>query len=177
MLVKTPEIRWHFGATGRNEAILSADFVCNRSKVQILATGGADKEVKLWKCSTEFNASDDTAPVEFIHSFAAHDRSVNAVRFSPNGLHLASASDDASIIVWSCSGVEWEAIESDSQVKRSYLTCGHKGDVIDIAWSPDSNYLCSTSVDNRVVIWHVASTEIVHSINDHSQFVQVCILK
>ena len=179
MNVRTPEIRWHFGPTGMNEAIMSVDTAPARDKdVTVIATGGADKDVKLWTCSTATPADDEqNLAIEFVHNFSAHDRSVNTIRFSPDKHHLASASDDATIIVWSrvkTPMVEWEDVKADSDVLRKYLSCGHKGDIIDISWSPDSLYLCSTSVDNRVVIWHVSSGQIIQALEDHGQFVQVC---
>ncbi|CCI42593.1 hypothetical protein ABG067_003265 [Albugo candida] len=177
LCVETPEIRWHYGPTGLNEAILSLDFIsvdkddpiCD-SKVHILATGGADKEVKLWRIQ----------PLElpaFIFSLTGHDRSVNCVRFSPNKRYLASASDDATILIWTRaknteSRWEWHTIQSFSDVSRTLLACGHKGDITDLAWSPDSRYLCSTSIDNTTVIWDIETSSVLERKKDHKEFVQ-----
>ena len=32
---------------------------------------------------------------------------------------------------------------------------GHSGDVLDLGWSPDDQYLASSSVDNTVRIWNM----------------------
>lgn len=215
--VATPEIRWHCGPTGLNEAVLSLDFLPvgarsggeggeekkeeEEQQVAVLATGGADKEIKLWRVSgavasdrkeaskpndkSEENSKSDTGEksdkgvrgLEFVFSLSGHDRSVNCVRFSPNGAFLASASDDMSIILWSKPknadvGWRWDAISSLSDVARTILACGHKGDITDLAWSPDSAFLCSTSVDNRCVIWNVDKGDIVERRKDHTQYVQ-----
>ncbi|EQC41260.1 hypothetical protein SDRG_01235 [Saprolegnia diclina VS20] len=206
MKVDTPEIRWHCGPTGLNEAVLTIDFLRkaatltpatspdalpttalgdaptivaeNVSSVvfpavfqsQVFATGGADKEIKLWV----FNAQHLT----YVHGLSGHDRSVNCVRFSPNGEFLASASDDSTIVLWmrpkhvDAASWSWQTISSNSDVTRVLLACGHKGDITDLSWSPDSQYLSSVSIDNTCAIWHVASGNLVEKRKDHTQYVQ-----
>ncbi|ETV91876.1 hypothetical protein, variant 12 [Aphanomyces invadans] len=210
MRVDTPEIRWHYGPTGLNEAVLTIDYLrrpilpsaatggeidtmsstpvaadvpssSSRSTPQqtslptVLATAGSDKEVRLWIMPT-----DDPLPV-FVYTLSAHDRSVNCVRFSPDGSILASASDDSTIVLWSrpkhlvdddASSWDWSTVASNSDVGRVLLACGHKGDITDLSWSPDSQYLCSVSVDNTASIWHVPTAKLIEKRKDHSQFVQ-----
>lgn len=31
----------------------------------------------------------------------------------------------------------------------------HKGDILDVDWSPDGKYLASVSVDNQIIVWDV----------------------
>lgn len=185
MTALTPEIRWHCGPTGLNEAVLSIDFLhpqvpspssssTLKQQPTILATGGADKEIKLWRVSPDLK---DHTGLTFVFSLSGHDRSVNCVRFSPNGEFLASASDDSTIIVWTKPKTadadwSWDAIASFSDVARTLLACGHKGDITDLAWSPDSVFLCSTSVDNTSVVWNVAKGEVAERRKDHTQYVQ-----
>jgi chromatin assembly factor 1 subunit B len=179
--VATPEIRWHCGPTGLNEAVLSIDFlpISNYSNEQnvskkIFVTGGADKEIKLWYLESDSIANTN---LNFIFSLSGHERSVNCVRFSPNGQYLASASDDATIVVWTRPKMapedwSWGRIQSNSDVTRTLLACGHQGDITDLAWSPDSSFLSSTSVDNSCVIWNVEKGKIEERRKDHSQYVQ-----
>ncbi|CAI5713155.1 unnamed protein product [Hyaloperonospora brassicae] len=184
--VTTPEIRLHCGPTGLNEAVLSLDFLHLHGKIDrdaaavpdtpLLATGGADKEIKLWRVSRDADAT-TSAALEFVFSLSGHDRSVNCVRFSPNGAYLASASDDTSIILWTkpkTAGDDWrwDHISSLSDVGRKILSLGHKGDITDLSWSPDSAFLCSTSVDNRCVIWDVEKGDVAERRKDHTQYVQ-----
>ncbi|KAJ0393850.1 hypothetical protein P43SY_001713 [Pythium insidiosum] len=179
--VVTPEIRWHCGPTGLNEAVLSLDFLHVRGDGDrdgaahaILATGGADKEIKLWRVRADVK---DSEGLEFVFSLTGHERSVNCVRFSPNGLYLASASDDSSVTIWTrpkTAGDDWrwDTIASFSDITRTLLSCGHKGDITDLAWSPDSAFLCSVSVDNSSVIWNIEKGEVQERRKDHTQYVQ-----
>ncbi|KAG7382774.1 Chromatin assembly factor 1 subunit B [Phytophthora pseudosyringae] len=187
--VATPEIRLHCGPTGLNEAVLSLDFLrpeagdsATATDKPLLATGGADKEIKLWRVGE--SASESGGPeakggvaLEFVFSLSGHDRSVNCVRFSPSGAYLASASDDTSIILWSkpkTAGDDWrwDRISSLSDVGRTILSLGHKGDITDLSWSPDSAFLVSSSVDNRCVIWDVEKGDVAERRKDHTQYVQ-----
>ena len=181
--VATPEIRLHCGPTGLNEAVLSLDFLHPSVNVDqatttdkpLLATGGADKEIKLWRVTE--NVALKNVELEFVFSLSGHDRSINCVRFSPNGAYLASASDDTSIILWTkpkTAGDDWrwDQISSLSDVGRTILSLGHKGDITDLSWSPDSSFLCSSSVDNRCVIWDVDKGDVAERRKDHTQYVQ-----
>ncbi|OQR97123.1 chromatin assembly factor 1 subunit B-like [Achlya hypogyna] len=207
MKVDTPEIRWHCGPTGLNEAVLTIDFLRlgpalepalaaaagasephdtataapvaeNVSNVvfagdfeaQVFATGGADKEIKIWVFRDQ--------RLTYVHGLSGHDRSVNCVRFSPDGQYLASASDDSTIVLWTRpkhvepAAWSWATISSNSDVTRVLLSCGHKGDITDLSWSPDSAYLSSVSIDNTCAIWHVGSGNLLEKRKDHTQFVQ-----
>lgn len=170
MKVEIPEIRLHFNSSGKNDGILSIDILNN-----VVATSGTDKLIKLWGFSK-------SPTVNFEHSYtlSGHERGVNTIRFSPNGECLASCSDDAAIIVWHRAnpantarhGEFWGSITADNDLSKSILSCGHKGDVISLSWSPNSKFLCSSSVDNRVVIWNVKTKSTLKTISDHTQFVQ-----
>jgi len=69
-------------------------------------------------------------------------QSVNAVRFSPDGETLASASDDTSIILWKDKGVRpssfgSSAPQGDGTWGVMGILRGHCADVYDLSWSPD----------------------------------------
>lgn len=51
---------------------------------------------------------------------------------------------------------------------------GHKEDVYDLCWSPDSLKLLSGSIDNTAILWDVTKGVLQQILKDHKGFVQVC---
>lgn len=87
-----------------------------------------------------------------------HNASVNAVAFAPDGKRLASASADATIILW------------EVATQRPLLTLhGHSGAVNAITFSHDGQWLASGSDDRTIQFWEVMSGKQVTAIrNGHS---------
>ncbi len=64
--------------------------VCFSGDGTLLATGGADRVVRLWEAKTG----------KMVRQFEGHRRTVTAVCFSPDGKRLGSASLDRTIRIW-----------------------------------------------------------------------------
>jgi serine/threonine protein kinase len=80
-----------------------------------------------------------------------HAEAVMAVAISPNGKVLASGSRDKTILLW----------DMDSWQARGPLT-GHPGDVVGLAFSPDSTKLASVAEANDtccVRLWDVSTAK------------------
>ena len=75
-------------------------------------------------------------------STKAHDDSVTALRFSPNGRTLASSSSDRTVKLWD--GLSGAPLN---------ILAGHARGVSDIAWSPDGAYVASASDDTTIRLW------------------------
>ncbi|XP_062549225.1 protein HIRA homolog isoform X2 [Armigeres subalbatus] len=85
-----------------------------------------------------------------------HLACVNCVRWSGSGTMLASCADDKLIMIWKKSAGGGSSFGSAKTVEhwRCIATLrGHSGDVLDLAWSPQDQYIASSSVDNTVIIW------------------------
>ncbi len=85
-----------------------------------------------------------------------HQLGVNCVRWSPDGALLASGGDDKVVILWSLESGRTtvfgqENIENWTPVA---MLRGHTGDVTGLAWSPDGQWLCSSSTDNSIIVWN-----------------------
>ena len=77
--------------------------------------------------------------------------------FSPDGLHIASASIDKTIKVW------------DASTGQEFLTLkGHSNIVKSVVFSPDSQRLASASFDQTVKIWDVWTGQESLTLHGHS---------
>jgi len=90
-----------------------------------------------------------------------HSDYVWSVAFSPNGLVLASGSDDNTIKLWdTASGTEIRTLK------------GHNGQVLSVAFSPDGRALASGSGDSSLKLWDTASGTEIITLNGHSNTVR-----
>jgi chromatin assembly factor 1 subunit B len=277
---KTLQITWHAKSGSKNDPILSIDF---HPTLPLFATAGADHEIKVWALREPGAAGVDPSrvdpSVEYLFTLTGHDKTVNTVRFSPNGECLASVSDGA-FRLWGTVGgrsskcppsqalthkentplffphthahahnkfsahgrpLHWHMEARKQRVVGCRHLCkaplpqvrlppklhplthstplcfplwptslsltpsksapsissltrpaphppppqthsptpmhlslrgGHKDDVFDVAWSPDSRHVVTGSVDNTAIVWDVARERMVASLEGHSQFVQ-----
>eukprot|EP00117_Sycon_ciliatum_P018458 scpid74978/ scgid17061/ Chromatin assembly factor 1 subunit B; Chromatin assembly factor I p60 subunit len=170
MIIDTLEISWH-----DRKPVMSVDFQVF-SEWTRLATGGADNEIRIWKTSV---SEQGRSQVEFLASLARHSGAVNVVRFSPCGEFLASAGDDASIILWKLGegrsptfGAQQEDEQKEHWVHHKMMRRGHREDVYDLSWARDSATLLSASIDNTAILWDVSKGEPLKCFSDAQHYVQ-----
>ncbi|KAI3680890.1 hypothetical protein L6452_35669 [Arctium lappa] len=154
----TLQINWH-----DTKPVLTLDF---HPISGILATAGADYDIKLWLIASE--AGEKKVPTAtYQSSLSYHGSAVNAIRFSPSGELLASGADGGELIIWklhnSDSGQVWKVLKTLSF---------HRKDVLDLEWSTDGAFLISGSVDNSCIIWDVNKGSVHQILDGHFHYVQ-----
>ncbi|XP_035766590.1 protein HIRA [Neolamprologus brichardi] len=114
-------------------------------------------------------------------SWVSHNACVNCVRWSNNGLCLASGGDDKLVMVWKRAAFIGPSTVFGSSSKLANVEqwrCvtilrNHTGDVMDVAWSPHDVWLASCSVDNTIVIWNARKfPEMVTTLRGHTGLVK-----
>jgi serine/threonine protein kinase/WD40 repeat protein len=98
---------------------------------QLLASGGDDQTVRLWK----------VASGEQLRYFLGHDSRVDQVAFSPNGQVIASAGAEGTIGLFPVSGEE------------QFIPKAHPGGVMTVAFNPQGSLLASGGFDSTVKLW------------------------
>lgn len=89
-------------------------------------------------------------------ALTGHEGAVRSVAVSPDGLTLASASDDRSVLLW----------DVPSATVRARLA-GHSADVMCVVFSPDGTQLASASRDKSVLLWDARSGALVRVVAAH----------
>ncbi len=107
-----------------------------------LATGSADRTVRLW------NVTDPTHPTPLGQPLTGHTNSVNAVVFSPDRRTLASGGADQTVRLWNVT-------DPAHPTPLGQPLTGHTNVVTAVVFSPDGRTLASTSDDQSVRLWNV----------------------
>lgn len=102
-----------------------------------------------------------------------NERNINAVKFSPDGYHLAAAGDGGTIVVWSTITMtnnrtqstaanlqSWKQLQQETDLQMKIIF-NQSDDVMDIAWSTDSKRFTVCSLDHTLTVW-----ENVHKNNE-----------
>jgi len=123
--------------------------------VNIQTKGGAERLVSASDDCTIYlwNPSVSTKPVTRLHG---HQKQVNQVVFSPDGLLLASAGFDNLIKLWSAADGGF-----------LFTLKGHVGPVYQVAFSADSRLLVSASKDTTLKVWDVKTGKLQEDLPGH----------
>jgi len=116
----------------------------------LVATGSVDRTARLWDSRTGGELV-RLAPVEQDGQIVSgHTGSITALSFSPDGLLLATASDDGTAKLWNVAG---------GTELRTFT--GHTGRVTSVTFSPDGSELITGGNDSTARIWNIATGAIV----------------
>ncbi|KAF2813016.1 WD repeat-containing protein 57 [Mytilinidion resinicola] len=96
-----------------------------------------------------------------IMELTGHTGEVFATRFDPTSEHIASGSMDRSILLWRTYG----------QCENYGVLNGHKGAVLDLQWSRDSNTLFSASADMTLASWDLETGQRIRRHEGHEEVI------
>ena len=103
-------------------------------------SGGNDNNVQMRSIDPATATTTETRP----RLLSGHNRAVFGVALSPDGLTLASGSEDRTIKIWSTGNGRNEATLE-----------GHSDNVLSLSFSSDGQLLASSSQDGQIHIWKV----------------------
>ncbi|KAH8275528.1 hypothetical protein KR026_009672 [Drosophila bipectinata] len=181
MKCKIPEISWH-----NRDPVLSVDIQQNGQGLRDpticrLASGGTDAHVLIWYVNRAKDDGGEGVDLELAVDLSRHQRAVNTVRWSPNGELLASGDDESVVFIWK-QKADHEVINivdedgQSDQDKEVWTTLkvlrGHREDIYDLSWSPNSLFLVTGSVDNTAMMWDVYKGKSLAILDDHKGYVQ-----
>lgn len=164
----------------------SSDFTRNQDNhgySHVLVTAGNAASINLWKVcfrlhqqsqpdeESESEREHDsifqkqTRPlfnkIDYMLSLDRHDATVNCVAFSPDGLHLATAGDSGSIIIWSVPVNKrgnnngrhfWSTLTHEKDLVIRVVSTHCEG-IVDLSWSADSKRFTVGTIDSCVLIY------------------------
>jgi len=118
----------------------------------LLATGSADRMVKVWDIR---NTSDA------IHTLSGHNKEVFQLQWSPSSASvLASCGADRRVRIWDLTKVEtghdFVGSNDEGPAELLFIHGGHNDKISDLSWNPKDHWLvASVSDDNILQIWRM----------------------
>ena len=119
----------------------------NNQVVEYLVTASDDFTMYLWEPTSS------TKPVARL---LGHQKQVNHVTFSPDGLFIASAGFDNHVKLWNA-----------RDGKFLFTLRGHVGPVYMTCFSPDSRLLVSASKDTTLKVWDIRTGKLKEDLPGH----------
>jgi len=131
-------------------ALAQAQFAMNQ-RLDSLKTG---IEAKIELENTLYKKDDTKKQVDDILSklingvkernrFNGHDKKIEGLSYSPDGLLIASSSEDQTVKLWNRQGLELDTLK------------GHSNWVNKVSFSPDSKLLATASSDHDIRLWQI----------------------
>lgn len=114
----------------------------------------------------------DRIPRNILFRLPGHNDEVWFVQFSHRGEFLASASKDATVIIWNLHKLFSGQCEGKDAIHRKL--CGHSQMVSHLSWSPDDTQILSCGNDRSIRLWNIESGECVRVFEKHSDQVSAC---
>jgi len=125
-------VRKHLKASDKSARVIAV-----HPNQKSFAVGYSDHQIRVF----------DAESLDLLHTIPAHQNSVFALRYSPDGTFLLSGSRDAHLKVWE--------VNQDYQLHESIVA--HMYAINSIAFSPDGQYFITGSMDKSIKVWEIAT--------------------
>ena len=125
------------------DIVMAADITSDKKRIAI---AGPQKIVRIF----------DSISGQKVFELKKHTDWIFALRYSPDGVLLASGDRSNGLIVW----------EADTGNLYSQLN-GHRGEIRSVDFRADSNVLASASLDGTVKLWDMFESKQIKSWNAH----------
>ncbi len=125
-------------AIGHTDVILSLSF---NGAGTYLASGGADNAVKIWKVDNE--------PILKMVATIPIPSQVSCVSFNSKTQELAVSHESKDILVFNLATLDKGITKFQPRVLKK-----HKENIDKVSYSPDGDYMASSSLDNALILWH-----------------------
>ncbi|EPX74666.1 actin binding protein [Schizosaccharomyces octosporus yFS286] len=140
---------------GHTAAVLDTDW--NPCHDQVLASGGDDSKIMLWKVPEDYTVLEPYEDVHPVAHLTGHTRKVGHVQFHPSAANvLASSSADKTIKLWDCEKGIARVTLPMNEICQS------------ISFNADGNLLVSTGRDKKIRIWDPRTDKPVSVSNGHA---------
>lgn len=117
---------------------------------RILASGGADKTIKLWEVTTG----------NLLRTLTGHNQGILGIAFSPEGSTLASVGKDQTIYLWE--------VTTGKLLKK---IPGNQGEIQSVVFSPDQVLLITGGSDGTIKLWNWQTGTLVGTLQGHQDAV------
>ncbi|KAM9979392.1 hypothetical protein ACTFIY_008637 [Dictyostelium cf. discoideum] len=127
-----------------------------KNELQVVSSGGS-REIIL--------GTERTSKLEHpIMQLTGHKGEIYSCKFNSYGTALASGGSDKEIFLWNVYG---------ECINYSVLK-GHKGTILELHWSTDSNEIYTACTDKSIGVWDSNKGELIKRIREHSGVVNSC---
>jgi WD40 repeat protein len=122
-------------------------FIAGTRSSGLLATGGQDRGIRLWRTDAR----------SLTRSWRSQGEALSALEMAPGGRRVASGSVSGAVRLWSA---------SSSRPQRSFKA--HEGRVTSLAFGPNDRLLASAGEDGQVKLWDLRGGRAPHVFRGHA---------